>query len=68
MANPHAPNNDNFSITDAKARRILEEKLSKIHRSILNRSITIQDIYGINKAALYIPNIPNHLQLDFLSR
>ena len=57
-----------FPTMDAQARENLSYKLWKIPPRLLTRPLTVQDIYTKDMAALNIPHIPTHLQLDFFFR
>jgi hypothetical protein len=68
MASPDSSGTMDFSALDTKARDNFDKKLAKVHHSVLPPDITVEDVYDNDGAPLYIPNIPNHLQLDFFFR
>ncbi|CAO2650099.1 Nn.00g013910.m01.CDS01 [Neocucurbitaria sp. VM-36] len=62
------PTDVDFSALDRKARENLAIKMKKKPARLMARAPTLGDIYKVNVNGLYIPRVPNELQLDFYFR
>ncbi|KAI4679248.1 hypothetical protein J4E81_010501 [Alternaria sp. BMP 2799] len=65
MASSHSSNTNDFAALDAKARDHFDQKLAKVHHSLFAQPIGIYDIYENN---VWIPSVPQRLQLDYYLR